>query len=88
MAAVQEGVCRRRADCGAFAAVDAEIFSEEDLRFGGDAFRIVAPDAAERAAFDEDSVACAWAVVDCEPSDVCDRGGWFHFMHLLTLPRG
>ena len=61
-----------RAHLEAVPAIDALVRIEHDLGSKADALRVLAPEAAERAALQEDGRADAWSVVDGEPLDVED----------------
>ena len=64
----------RRADGHAVAASDAVLLEEGDLRAGADRFRVVAPDAGQGAALEEDGRADARAVVEGVRPHVDDQG--------------
>ena len=53
-------------------AVDALVIIEHDLGIGTDALGVLAPEAVERAALQENGRADAWTVVDGEPLDIED----------------
>jgi len=73
VSAVDKLVCPLGTDLNAVAAANALLRGEDQLGLSGYPLGVVAPNTAERAAFEENSGADSGAVMDGETLDVKDR---------------